>query len=292
MHHVLDVVVAAAQLGDTPVEQHRLAEGAQHHVLGLDVAVDDAALVRIGDGLAELHEVGEQLQARAAPVLLERVGQRAAAHQAHGAVEVAGGGALAQLVDRDHARVLELASDARLAQEALLRVARAARQELLEGDVAAHVAVVRDEDRRLAAARQLALQLVVAGLLAGQRIALRVGFGSGRGVVFRDGSLHPGGLWFRAPPSLLGHGRSVCHGPLPCPTSGKLQGAVALFRPRRAAGRAGGRGRRRGLRPSSSPARSPARRGPSAESPADRSRTPPGSPPASAPAGAPPAPSL
>ena len=50
----------AQDLGDAPVEQHRLAEGAEHHVLGLQVAVEHAPAVGVGDRLAERDEHLEQ----------------------------------------------------------------------------------------------------------------------------------------------------------------------------------------------------------------------------------------
>src|SRR5947209_1622606 len=52
----------AHHLGDAPVEQDRLAVGAEHHVLGLQVAVQDAVAVRVGDRLAEREEDLEQAE--------------------------------------------------------------------------------------------------------------------------------------------------------------------------------------------------------------------------------------
>ena len=69
-------VVLAQDLGDAPVEQDRLAEGAEHHVLGFQVAVEHATGVRVADRLAEREEHLEQLElldlARATGQLLGR----------------------------------------------------------------------------------------------------------------------------------------------------------------------------------------------------------------------------
>jgi hypothetical protein len=45
-----------AHLGHAPVEHQRLAERAEHDVVRLQVAVDDAAVVRVGHRLAHLDE--------------------------------------------------------------------------------------------------------------------------------------------------------------------------------------------------------------------------------------------
>src|SRR5262245_65801741 len=52
----------AHHLGDAPVQEDGLAVGAEHHVLGLQVAVQDAVAVRVGDRLAEREEDLEQLE--------------------------------------------------------------------------------------------------------------------------------------------------------------------------------------------------------------------------------------
>jgi hypothetical protein len=162
LHHWFRVCQHAR---DAPVEQHRLAELAHHHVLGLQVAVHDAAAVRVGDRVAEVDEVRQQLEAR-----VERGGffegrsQRAAAHELLGAVQLALRGA-AKLVHGDDARVFELSRDARLTHEAIGRVVRVACR--LERDVTVQRGVFCGEDDCLTARAQLAFDDVAVG--AGDR---------------------------------------------------------------------------------------------------------------------------
>ena len=113
-------VLGVLGLGQAPVEYDGLAELADHDVLGLDVAVDDAAAVRVRDGVAEVGVVADELHARAQAVAfdgLQRGGEVAAAHDLHRVVEGAVG-AGAELVHGHDVGVLELAGEARLAQEA------------------------------------------------------------------------------------------------------------------------------------------------------------------------------
>ncbi|MGC4114118.1 MAG: hypothetical protein QM765_05730, partial [Myxococcales bacterium] len=63
--------------------------------------------------------------------------------------------------------MLELPGDARLAQEALRRLAVDVTQELLEGDLAAEVLVEGDQHPAHAAPALLLAQVVAPGLLAG-----------------------------------------------------------------------------------------------------------------------------
>ena len=53
-------VASPEDLGQAPVHHLDLAEGPDHDVLRLEVAVDDAAGVGVGDGLADLLEHGEE----------------------------------------------------------------------------------------------------------------------------------------------------------------------------------------------------------------------------------------
>jgi hypothetical protein len=52
----------AQVLGETPVDHHRLAEGADQHVGRLEIAVDDAFAVGVRDGVGHGDDVGEQGQ--------------------------------------------------------------------------------------------------------------------------------------------------------------------------------------------------------------------------------------
>ena len=121
---------ARDQRGDAPVDQVHLAERSDHHVLGLDVAVDDAAAVRVRDRVADVQEdvqhpvegVAVVGQARRVPQHIE---QRLPANQPHREARAAADHR--QLVNRDDVRVLELGGDLGLLEEVALRP-RAARQ--------------------------------------------------------------------------------------------------------------------------------------------------------------------
>ena len=119
-------VLLAAGFGEAPVEHHRLAELADHDVLGLQVPVDHAAAVRVGDGVADVGEVREELEPLGqGPRLRQLLLQRDAADQL---LRVVGGavGVEAQLVDGHDVGVLELAGDAGFADEARRRGLRGA----------------------------------------------------------------------------------------------------------------------------------------------------------------------
>ncbi len=107
-----------AQFGHAPVEHHRLAELADHHVVWFDVAVHDAAAMGIGDGLAQPREMIDQPQTFPEPAAFaDCLRQGSTRHDAHRVVERAVR-ALAEFVHRNDVGVLERASDARLAQKA------------------------------------------------------------------------------------------------------------------------------------------------------------------------------
>ena len=62
-------------LREAPVDDLHLAEGADHDVRGLEVAMDDAARMGVGDGLAHLLEDREEpaeLVGRIGPFFQER----------------------------------------------------------------------------------------------------------------------------------------------------------------------------------------------------------------------------
>ena len=54
-------VVAADDLGQSPVDHERLAVGAQQDVRGLEVAMDHAAAMGIGDRVADVDEPAQEL---------------------------------------------------------------------------------------------------------------------------------------------------------------------------------------------------------------------------------------
>ena len=153
-------------LGEAPVHDLDLAEAADHDVRRLQVAVDHALRVGVGDRLADLLEDGEEPR----PVLVgassrrQERRQRAAPHQLHRDEQPAVGQP-AQLVDRHDARVLELPADLRLLDESPdhLGVVAMFLADHLDGQVAAEVEVAALEDGPHAPASQLADELISRG---------------------------------------------------------------------------------------------------------------------------------
>jgi hypothetical protein len=149
-------------LGEAPVDDDGLAEVADDDVGGLEVAVDDVAAVGVGDGIGDGDDVVEQADALVdGGALGDELAERAAGDELHG-IERGAVGPAAGLVDRDDAGVLEARGDEGLAEEADLADV-GARDELLDRDVAAELAVVDAGDAAEAAAAVLADDLVALG---------------------------------------------------------------------------------------------------------------------------------
>ncbi len=154
------------ELRASPVEHEHLAVLAEHDVGRLEVAMDDAVLVRELDGLTHLDERVEEAVERetrrhrrvARAELGEHVPERPAADALHREVGPAVG--LAHLVHRHDGRVLEPGLDATLVHEALRRAADARGAEDLDGDVSPDPRVAVEPDLRRAAASDGLLQLV------------------------------------------------------------------------------------------------------------------------------------
>ncbi|MCO5165167.1 MAG: hypothetical protein M9894_02210 [Planctomycetes bacterium] len=104
---------------EAPVHHQHLAEGADHDVLGLEVAVDHALAVRVGHRLRHLHERLEEVArlARPPPPPLEGGRQRAAVDRAHEQVVLIDR-RRARLVDRRDPGMVEPGRDHDLAPEA------------------------------------------------------------------------------------------------------------------------------------------------------------------------------
>ena len=118
------LLVGADAFGQTPVEHHDLAEVSQHHVLPLEIAVDDAPRMGIGHGVANVDKRRQELDSSdrvglaGGPLLVigpDGLAQGAAPHEPH---RVVGRFPFAQLVDRHDSRVLELSRDLGLVKKA------------------------------------------------------------------------------------------------------------------------------------------------------------------------------
>ena len=149
-------------LGQAPVHHLHLAEAADHDVRRLEIAVDHSPGVRVRHRLRHLEEDGEQprpVVPRPATVA-EDLGQGTALDQLHGEERPAIGEG-AELVDRHDPRVLELAGDLRLLDEAAdqLGLVAVLLQEDLDGQVAAQVGVAALEHGPHAAPGDLAQDL-------------------------------------------------------------------------------------------------------------------------------------
>ena len=147
------------RLGDAEVGDLHAPVRGDHQVLGLEVAVDDAVLLRVG-------EPGEQALEHAADLrqghLADVRAQRAALDVLHRDVRRAV--VLEVVVHGDDVRMAQRAGHARLAQEALgeRRVGGVEGAQLLERDEAVQVGLARQVHERHAAAPQLAQDLVSA----------------------------------------------------------------------------------------------------------------------------------
>ncbi len=133
----------------------------EHDVVRLDVAVDDAAAVGVGECTADVDENLANLRRGECPAPGEHAGERLAAQELHD--EVDHPPALADAVDGDDAGVLELGGGAGFALEALdeLLVERQREGKDFDGDVALELALARLEDDRHAPAPELVEDFVL-----------------------------------------------------------------------------------------------------------------------------------
>ena len=151
------------QPADAPVHDVDLVVPAHHQVRRLEVAMDHAALVRVGDGVADLQEV---LEARRQGMVLVRrfvlrverarvgdqLAERLAFDQLHGVGRPSARRDL-EAVDRDDVRMIELRGHLHLAHEARAGrpVVRDLERQLLERHAAKQLDVAGDVDRAHAA---------------------------------------------------------------------------------------------------------------------------------------------
>ena len=111
----------AHRLGHAEVGDHGVASG-EHHVVGLDVAMNDAMLVGVGEGVDHLAEDAHRLVDGNAAVAREPLAQGFAFHERHDVVEESLG--FAGVEQRQDVGVLELGGDADFAHEAVVSEGR------------------------------------------------------------------------------------------------------------------------------------------------------------------------
>ena len=160
------------EAGDAEIGDLHAAVVEQDDVAGLDVAVDDAALVRMLQRGEELGHHAAGLGEREAPARVEQALQVATAHQLHRDERRIGAGVLAVLVDADDARVAEPAGGLGLAPEAHAQLGGEVGVSLVEaqhldGDRPLDHRVVALVDHAHGAAPELAPDQVLAEALGG-----------------------------------------------------------------------------------------------------------------------------
>ncbi|MEZ4307609.1 MAG: hypothetical protein R3F14_06130 [Polyangiaceae bacterium] len=168
-----------AVVGDeAPVGDEDLAELADEHVGGLEIVVEEAAVVGEGDGVRggeEDLDVRVEIDLAGLPLLAEPVLPGAPADELHDEGRALVG--LDQVVHGDDAGVIELGADARLGQEVVAEGAGDA-LDALDGDVAVERLLVGAVDDGAASAAdgllelEALLKLGAAGGARGRRLAL------------------------------------------------------------------------------------------------------------------------
>ena len=170
---VVDDPAARQDLGQAPVHHLDLAEAADHHVRRLQVAVDHAPGVGIGDRLARptRRSTGTGAGRRPGPSRPPSSSASVSPLTSFMREERPAVGEGAQLVDRHDPGVLQLAADLRLLDEPADHVGVVAEvlAEHLDGDVAAEVGVAALEHRAHAAAGDLAVDPVAGRAVARPR---------------------------------------------------------------------------------------------------------------------------
>ncbi len=122
------------QLRETPIDDHGLAERADHDVAGLEIAVQHALLVRVADRFAHAEQRAYAWQPRCERGRVgEHLFERRAGDERHRVVGLARDPA-AGLVDRDDARMLQARGDLRFPAKARLELGRGAPHQLDRDD--------------------------------------------------------------------------------------------------------------------------------------------------------------
>ena len=146
---------------DAEVRDHRaIARGVEQDVVGLDVAMHHAVLMRVGERVADLPEDAPHLGRIECAAIVNALRQRVAVDERHHEEDEAV--LLVDAVDRDDARVRELRRRLRLAKES--RTDLGAERELgrqeLDRDRALETAILRAIHDPHAAAADLPIELI------------------------------------------------------------------------------------------------------------------------------------
>ena len=148
-------LAARGRLRDPEIGDHRQPVLVEHDVVGLDVAMHDAALVRVREGARHLHQDLPDLGRRERTARGQHGRERLAAQKLHDKIDHPAG--LADAIDRNDAGVLELGGRAGFALEPLdeLLVERQGERQDLDRHVALQLLLARLEDDGHPAAAQL-----------------------------------------------------------------------------------------------------------------------------------------
>ena len=151
----------AQRLGHAEIH-HQRVPAAEHHVLGLEIAVDHAVAVGFGERVGDVAEDAHRVADRQLALLRQLVAEGGAVHVRHDVVEQPVG--RARVVQRQDMGVLQGRRHLDLAEEALLaeRGGELLPQHL-ERDLAVVLQVVGEIHGRHAAGAELALEAVAAG---------------------------------------------------------------------------------------------------------------------------------
>jgi hypothetical protein len=183
-----------AEIGDDGAA----AVAVEENVVGLDVAVDDAADVRVVERVGDLAQDAAHLVHRLARLVREQRGEIPAGDVRHH--EVRDPLALADVVDGHDVRVGQLRRRLRFAGEARADrgIVRQLRRQHLDGDVALESPVTRPIDDRHAAATDLGLEGILVSDCREDAVVQGVGHGSGSVATWGGNGSGAPTLWKKA----------------------------------------------------------------------------------------------
>jgi hypothetical protein len=151
-------------MGDAEVGDERAAGGRlEQDVVGLHIAVHDAASVGVREGPRHLAQYARRFRRRQRTARAESLTERLAFHVAHDEEDESA--RFADTMDGDDVRVREARRHARLPEESLARGGRLGevRGQDLDGDVAVELYIARQVDDAHATTTELALEGVLTG---------------------------------------------------------------------------------------------------------------------------------